>query len=559
MADFEPVPYRIRIGVTGHRKLDDPAAVQAMVRKAIDTAVHNLFPSKSLPYIDRIRRAGTTAISYSVLSPLAEGADRIVARAVLEYPGARLDVVLPLALEDYVEDFHAEESKKEFRQLLARCRRPLQLRSSRNQDAAGHPAGAAELRSEAYSRAGQFVVDHCDALIAVWDGEPERGRGGTAEVVTYAIDQKRPVIRVWGELIEVHRNNGLDSAALFSIDRFNRRAVKPHEREDSRRDLESEYFPQTDVAQAIPSGARDLVRRCLFPYYQHASGLAEKNQKWFHRAGWSTYTLSAAAVGSAAVGVLFPELAGAGFGVELALLLVIAVTLLLARGRHAHQSWVENRFLAERLRSGIFMAICGVEPWPVEVLPFMGHSLSVNDWTLRAFDEIWERLPALPGCSDSECLILNSYVREVWLGKQVDYHTMNHKIQKRARKWLAWAGNVVLPITIAAATVHLLVLWRTPAEAQESVSWLDRRLSFIGLLFPAIGASLAGMEAHREHLRLEKSSANMAAQLERLRGQMKSATDPVRFESLLQQGNEAMLQETEGWLMLMRFVEIKAS
>src|SRR5664280_178623 len=25
MADFESIPYRIRIGVTGHRKLDDPA------------------------------------------------------------------------------------------------------------------------------------------------------------------------------------------------------------------------------------------------------------------------------------------------------------------------------------------------------------------------------------------------------------------------------------------------------------------------------------------------------------------------------------------------------
>lgn len=29
MADVEPVPYRIRIGVTGHRKLDDSAAVHA--------------------------------------------------------------------------------------------------------------------------------------------------------------------------------------------------------------------------------------------------------------------------------------------------------------------------------------------------------------------------------------------------------------------------------------------------------------------------------------------------------------------------------------------------
>jgi hypothetical protein len=32
--DIESIPYRIRIGVTGHRKLDDPAAVEALVKKA---------------------------------------------------------------------------------------------------------------------------------------------------------------------------------------------------------------------------------------------------------------------------------------------------------------------------------------------------------------------------------------------------------------------------------------------------------------------------------------------------------------------------------------------
>ena len=93
--------------------------------------------------------------------------------------------------------------------------------------------------------------------------------------------------------------------------------------------------------------------------------------------------------------------------------------------------------------------------------------------------------------------------------------------------------------------------------------WLHQRLhqglAFIALLFPTIAASLAGMEAHREHLRLEKRSANMGPQLERLNRQMASATDPERFESLLQQVDEIMLRETQDWLMLMRYVEIKAS
>src|ERR1035441_10151271 len=72
MADFESIPYRIRIGVTGHRKLDNPAAVQALVKKAIDAEVEKLFPEESRRNIERVRRAGTTAISFCVLSPLPD-------------------------------------------------------------------------------------------------------------------------------------------------------------------------------------------------------------------------------------------------------------------------------------------------------------------------------------------------------------------------------------------------------------------------------------------------------------------------------------------------------
>ena len=88
MSGFESIPYRIRIGVTGHRKVHDPAALQALVKRAIDSEVEKLFPEESREKIERVRRSGTTAISFRVLSPLAEGADRVVARAVLAEPGA---------------------------------------------------------------------------------------------------------------------------------------------------------------------------------------------------------------------------------------------------------------------------------------------------------------------------------------------------------------------------------------------------------------------------------------------------------------------------------------
>jgi hypothetical protein len=202
MAGLESNPYLIRIGVTGHRKLDDPVAMQALVKKAIDAEVEKRIPEESSRKTERVQQAGTNAIVFRVLSPLAEGADRVVARAILDYPNACLDAVLPLALEDYLEDFATEGSRAEFEELLKLCKKPVLLRTRRIQDERRDPDGQAELRRDAYANAGRYVVDHCDLLIAVWNGEPSRERGGTAEIVQYALKQNRPILRVWGDSFE---------------------------------------------------------------------------------------------------------------------------------------------------------------------------------------------------------------------------------------------------------------------------------------------------------------------------------------------------------------------
>jgi hypothetical protein len=131
--------------------------------------------------------------------------------------------------------------------------------------------------------------------------------------------------------------------------------------------------------------------------------------------------------------------------------------------------------------------------------------------------------------------------------------------ERKARLRLARAANIVLPVTILAAALHLMLMAARAGVWQEIAHGLHPLLSVIALVFPAIAASLAGMAAHREHLRLEKRSENMAPQLERLNRQMESAKDPQRFERILREVDNLMLREMQEWLMLMRYVEIKAS
>ena len=55
---------------------------------------------------------------------------------------------------------------------------------------------AATTNRHAYLQAGRATVAHCDILIAVWDGLPPRGRGGTGEIVELAIQRGTAIIHL---------------------------------------------------------------------------------------------------------------------------------------------------------------------------------------------------------------------------------------------------------------------------------------------------------------------------------------------------------------------------
>lgn len=181
-----PRPRRvIQIGVTGHRL------------NRISPRMAALLPAQCAQALARISRAWATAGSppggeqtpalVRVISPLAEGADRMVAQAGLAM-GAELACPLPFHAEEYKQDFESEESKLAFDALLARA------------TAVFDAGGSREAAEAAYERAGQIVVQQSDVLIAVWDGEASRGRGGTAQMVDEALAVGVPV--VWLHALE---------------------------------------------------------------------------------------------------------------------------------------------------------------------------------------------------------------------------------------------------------------------------------------------------------------------------------------------------------------------
>jgi len=182
--DIKPgIPVEVRIGVTGHRKLENEGLIRDSIKKVlnrIDDILKNILKKnlKHNPY------------SFTVISPLAEGADRIVAREVMgwntEGRKALLEAVLPLPEEDYMNDFETPDSKAEFKNFLKKARNVRFLEK-------------AESRKAAYENVGRYVVDNCHFLIAIWNGKPAAGKGGTAEIVEHAMKAQRFVFWIHSE------------------------------------------------------------------------------------------------------------------------------------------------------------------------------------------------------------------------------------------------------------------------------------------------------------------------------------------------------------------------
>src|SRR5919206_71542 len=87
------------------------------------------------------------------------------------YEAARLEAVIPFRKHRYAEkQGFTEESRAEFEHWLAQATSVLELDLPWGQD----------VSYWAYEVAGRHVVTRCDVLLALWNGQPGRGRGGTA-------------------------------------------------------------------------------------------------------------------------------------------------------------------------------------------------------------------------------------------------------------------------------------------------------------------------------------------------------------------------------------------
>jgi hypothetical protein len=163
----------IVVAVTGHRDISptDPALISIVSRE-----LTKLVRSQGGPPV-------------VVLTGLAEGADRLAIEAARRAVGAQFWAVLPLPDALYVNDFTSPASLADYKSLKAQAQRVIEapLMASRRQ-LSGHGAP----RDHQYAWAGAYLAKRAQVLIAIWDGAPARGTGGTAQVVDWFLANKTP-------------------------------------------------------------------------------------------------------------------------------------------------------------------------------------------------------------------------------------------------------------------------------------------------------------------------------------------------------------------------------
>jgi hypothetical protein len=153
------------VGMTGHQGL--PAHTAEVVTAALRDTLQ--------PY----------ALNLVGVTMLGPGADQLFARVVLSL-GGTLYVVQPTADMQYRDSFPDPEARRGYDELYGQASHVEALEHT-------------ESTEQAHMDAGKVVVDRSSLLVAVWDGQPARGLGGTADVVAYAWERGVPVTVIWPE------------------------------------------------------------------------------------------------------------------------------------------------------------------------------------------------------------------------------------------------------------------------------------------------------------------------------------------------------------------------
>ena len=578
----------LSVGVTGHRADMIPDDAATALRERI-REILMLVASAGADLLDRERDCFAQGpCQHRFVSPVADGADQIAAEVALDL-GWELQVVLPFERAKYRSSLANHGARERFDALIERSAGLLEL------------PGDPDDSLDAYVMTGRATVAHCDLLIAVWDGRPPRGRGGTGEVVQFALARGTAIVHVpieskteprllWSAFDpavvtladdpEVTRAvgredvNALLTALLMpppdrqeqqflkrflgerlprirarieyplllsatGVRRFRARDLTARHGDAQTRDEWRRYRAGCAEAHNISAGI-DVLERS----YSWADGLATHFAQTYRSGHIFNFLLGGIAVCLGLAAFMAPHLKFEEAALELLITLAIILNAIIGQRREWHRRWLDYRQLAERLRPMRSLKLLGIaapDPPGTETNPVPNRWL---DWYAGG---IWRAMGCPSGAIDRDCASrLGKAIAIHEIEPQVGYHLRNAEQIEALDERLEQIGMVLFAATVLVTLATVIGLGFGSNFVNSYGNWF----TLVSAGFPALGTAVFGIRFQADFGGDALRSKATAETLRQIDHELRKDVSLSRAADLAEQAARIMLADLDEWRLV---------
>jgi hypothetical protein len=581
------LPFVLSVGITGHR-------IEALPKSAVQTIVDRIgatliqLKAGALDLYERERGLFADAPPRLLfVSPLADGSDQIAAELALGL-GFELQAILPFDRKTYRKTLH-DSGLERFDELACSATCILEL--------PGEPDD--ELR--AFVMAGRATVAHCDILVAVWDGRPPRGRGGTGEVVQIAITRGRAIAHIpvdpivaprllWAAFDPMVLTQADESTAERPLERSNIDALLgalllpppgPEDRQFAHRFTNErlrrirtriEYplllaaagvgrFGRKDFTNAhCVRQTRDEWRRyrevcaeahnivapidILEDSYSWADRLATHFAQTYRSGNIFNFVLGGIAVCLGLSAFMAPHLKFEEAALEMGITIAIILNASIGTRNEWHRRWLDYRQLAERLRPMRSLKLLGIAaPDP----PGTSTNPVPRRWIDWYASGIWRAMGCVAGSLDGDrATKLARAIGEYEVAPQVGYHERNsaqiHKLDHRL-------GVIALSLFIATVAVSLVTVVGLAIES-DWVNKYGNWLTLVSAGFPALATAIFGIRFQADFGGDAIRSRSTSNALRTIDEELQGGVSLSRAADLVEEAARLMLGHLDEWRLI---------
>lgn len=576
-------PFALSLGVVGHRPNRLPDTAHAAINAQLDALLAGVRQAAEGTYRRHQAVFAERPVELTMLSALAEGADRIAAQAALRNDMA-VAAALPFPVADYEKDFTDPASRAEYADLLNRATTVSVL------------PGDYEAEPRDYDGVGQVILDNADLIVAIWDGGPSGGRGGTTELIERAAAMGLPVVHIdakgaaeprllWADLADFPAvGAALDDtpaepvASVLDdvIDAITRPPTGENEIASLKRFLAERWkrfnwrielplllailglrsIRRSDVLPSSPTDLGEEIRAnaasvsgvdrdrldTVATAYGAADALAVRQAQVFRSAYVSMFFFAAMVVITAAVSLVGQQL----FGWNTWLLAVVQIGFIglvllnsnVGRSRDWHGRWRDAREAAERIRGAVPL-------WMLDEVEDNGGTTGTAwpAWYTRAH---LRALGLRPGTLDREGLEAIRQMLITLASDQSAYHQATARLMTGIEQRLVRIGHSLFALTFFFGALNLILAL---LDSELPFNW---RYALIGLTaaMPALGSATFGIRLVGDFEGTAHRSARAARALATIAEALRQ--DPAKLSVLRARAvglAETMLSDVAHWRM----------